>query len=522
MKDSNARKHLVFGIVLFGIATVSHSANINVTNGATDNVINGNCSVIEAIRSANDDSAIDACSSGNGDDQITLSSGVYSLTSIVDGRYGSNGTPCITSKIAIVGNGSTIRRNSATDFRIFCVGANGGLLLNDLTVSNGAASGPSITFRRGGGVMSMGALEVKNVTFRDNSAVAQGGGMLINGGTGEIRNSNFVNNTADDKGAAIRTDGNANVEISDSSFSENTAAFGGALFINNSTATITNSIFDNNQTSQMGGGVYFSGSQVNLLDSRITNNRTFGKGGGVRIDNGSDVSITRTIIDRNDSPDIGGGGIYVILSKLAIAESTISNNTAGRGAGLYVDVSATTLENTTLSGNSASVYGGAIYIDADENLAPYNASIIATNTSLINNQAGTGAGGLWMNPISKATLRNTVIALNTNRNCAGPGLIVVEEGNWFEDQYCSASAQGDPIVGPLSLNGGKTATHPLLENSPLIDAGFLAKCSSIDQTGKARPVGISCDIGAFEFSKVGKVTLAPIYDLLMDQDQPLN
>ena len=52
---------------------------------------------------------------------------------------------------------------------------------------------------------------------------------------------------------------------------------------------------------------------------------------------------------------------------------------------------------------------------------------------------------------------------------------------------------------PLADNGGSTWTHALLPGSPAIDAGDDAACPSTDQRDVARPQGLHCDIGAYEF-----------------------
>ena len=64
---------------------------------------------------------------------------------------------------------------------------------------------------------------------------------------------------------------------------------------------------------------------------------------------------------------------------------------------------------------------------------------------------------------------------------------------------------GNPRLDRLRDNGGPTATHALLPDSPAIDAGDPNGCRdalgallTADQRGFARPVGSACDIGAFE------------------------
>ncbi|MCB0108002.1 MAG: hypothetical protein KDE53_18900 [Caldilineaceae bacterium] len=75
--------------------------------------------------------------------------------------------------------------------------------------------------------------------------------------------------------------------------------------------------------------------------------------------------------------------------------------------------------------------------------------------------------------------------------------------NLSDDDSCGASfAQVDAAalnLGPLTNNGGPTATIALNAGSVAIDAGDNTRCPATDQRGVMRPVGSHCDIGAFEF-----------------------
>jgi hypothetical protein len=68
----------------------------------------------------------------------------------------------------------------------------------------------------------------------------------------------------------------------------------------------------------------------------------------------------------------------------------------------------------------------------------------------------------------------------------------------------SASAPINPLLGPLSDNGGPTPTMALLNGSPTLDAGddaLLLRPYALrkDQRGFPRKSGSHVDIGAFEF-----------------------
>lgn len=99
---------------------------------------------------------------------------------------------------------------------------------------------------------------------------------------------------------------------------------------------------------------------------------------------------------------------------------------------------------------------------------------------------------------------------NTAPNCASSSVIhpIVSTHSLIDDLSCSISGNGnitqvDPLLGPLSFNGGLTPTLSPLAGSPLVDAGDNTNCLSTDQRGLLRPVdklgsGAICDIGALE------------------------
>ncbi len=503
------------------LSNISYATDISVTSGAVDDTINGNCSLIEAIRSANTDSVVgaDACPAGSGSDQLDLGGATYSLTVVNDTNYGYNATPCITSEISIIGGGAIITRSSTSaDFRLICVADTGHLEIEDTTITNGKADGPSLSYQRGGAILVRGILDLDNVVLNGNTAAQQGGALLVDGGTANISNSTFEGNSAV-KGGAIRSDYNesndstALVNIVSSVFNNNQADHGGATFFSNSVANVNNSVISNNSSVSVGGGLYYSGSSGSIISSSVNGNITGEKGAGIRIDRSfpalisSNVTISNSIIDGNHAINYGGGGIYVILSNLTLEKTTISNNIAGsnnpdigRGGGLYVDVAHADVQNTTLSGNSAVVYGGGIYVDPDPDKALYNASITLKHVTVSSNSAIKGGEGIWLNPISKATLVNSIVAKNGSDDCgkAPTALMQDDGGNWFGDNRCTGVANGEPKLGPLSDNGGPTYTHALLTGSPAIDQGVLSDCLPTDQRGETRPIGSSCEPGAYE------------------------
>ena len=105
-------------------------------------VVDGGCSLVEAIRAANSDLPEGACPAGFEDDTIVLTVNV-TLNAVEEPDEGDNGLPTVTSPITIEAGGHTIERNtdSLVDFRIVKVASAGELVLRNATVSGGAATG---------------------------------------------------------------------------------------------------------------------------------------------------------------------------------------------------------------------------------------------------------------------------------------------------------------------------------------------------------------------------------------------
>jgi hypothetical protein len=114
------------------------------------------------------------------------------------------------------------------------------------------------------------------------------------------------------------------------------------------------------------------------------------------------------------------------------------------------------------------------------------------------------------------TLSNTIIAgnkvgtLGGDPDCSGP---VISHGYNLVESTTGCAGLGspgdllgvDPLLGPLTTQGGTTPTHPPLPGSPVIDHGNPAPpgsggdaCPDTDQRGVARPQLAGCDIGAHE------------------------
>ncbi len=427
------------------------------TVNTTDDELNadGDCSLREAIESANNDTGVDACTVGSGLDTITFSvTGTIFLTSTL---------PLIDDDVTIDG-GNTITIDGVSLYRVMDVNVGMTVNLTALTIANGLSTD-------GGGIFNSGTLTVTNSTFSGNRATSNGGGIYNGaGGTVTVINSTFSGNAA---GNDVLASGGGffnlgTLTVMNSTFSNNTARFYGSGGYNGGTLTVTGSTFVTN-SSDTGGGIY-----NNVGSTATINNSTF---------TGNSVTLY-------------GGGVYN-LGTLPVINSTFNNNASGDlGAGIYTS-GTLTVTNSTFSTNLSSDFGGGMY-----NAAGGTATI--NNSTFISNTASSTSGGGIYN-LGSVTLQNTIVAGSAGDDCAvGAGTLTADAFNLDSDGTCASATQHtmpEINLGPLTNNGGPTQTRALLPGSVAIDAGSDLVCAATDQRGVPRPQGPHCDVGAFELNQ---------------------
>jgi len=168
-----------------------------------------------------------------------------------------------------------------------------------------------------------------------------------------------------------------------------------------------------------------------------------------------------------------------------------------------VNYGACSLVNCTLADNSALYNGGAI-----DNV---EGSLALTQCTLAGNSAG-GAGGGIDNYLGSVTAANCIIANNGQDIYDWDGIssLVILIGANIVEQYVALGPviitgplyTNDPMLGPLSNNGGPTRTMLPQPGSPAINNGVASIAAGInyDQRGPGFPrvVGAAVDIGALE------------------------
>ncbi|MEO7326816.1 MAG: choice-of-anchor Q domain-containing protein [Dokdonella sp.] len=240
-------------------------------------------------------------------------------------------------------------------------------------------------------------------------------------------------------------------------------------------------------SSGRGGGAYAAGRLISKY-STISNNSvdeiTNSSGGGVAT-NGGAVILFSTISGNHAHV---GGGLYLGPGESGddaiVYESTLSGNTAAAGGGMTANVPLS-LYNSTVAFNTIPFQSGGVIgtvqgagLDLRKSPVRIDGSIIAGNLAVGTPDRPSDVGGEFSITVTGSH--------NLINHIAQPGL--------------TDTINADPLLGPLRLNGGMTATHALLPGSPAINAGNNTRNSDTDQRGEGFPrvLGGVADIGAYE------------------------
>jgi CSLREA domain-containing protein len=251
-------------------------------------------------------------------------------------------------------------------------------------------------------------------------------------------------------------------------------------------------VTDGNALGNTGGGIYNLGT-LTLTDSSISANSASSSGSG--ISNGGTMTVTDSTISGNSMTFGGGGGaISNFDATLTLNNSTVSGNSGG---GIY-NAGRLTLNNSTVSGNSSSARGGGI--------ANVSATLTLNNSTVSGNSSSELGGGI-ASLATTVTLNNSIIANSNGGDCLNVTASIKANYSLIEDGLGCINGinwnnlTGDPMLGPLQNNGGRTLTHALLAGSPAIDGGNPAYTGPLttDQRGSKRIIGAATDIGAFEY-----------------------
>lgn len=480
------QKHWILFFALLGAGIFlcegrAHAASIDVSSGASDVTVNGNCSIHEAVESARTNSAIDACTAGSGADTLNLPDGVYSIApSSVNLNFGHD----------------TLTIDGAS---------------RDGTIIDGTG-GYGMTYGGGSGLISvtLSSLTVRNSMGIASNSNTQANLTIIN----TLWHNNEVSGSSD---GIIEANGDAGPEsliISDSEFRDNT----GFLFLASSyqgfaSAELTNlEVYDNDHAS----GNSDSLMRVRTAQSITTSNvNIFNNEGGLEL-----YSNDILAHDINYYQNTGGALNFIpdppnakataynisVVNNQSIGAFTVVSDAGGYELDMY---------NVTIAENDTQY--PALFLMSDEN-DPLTGTI--SNISIANNSR-TGDFGLTMPAgvgiFSSSNIPPTVVFSNvllannldegTPRNCEVSSTIFawVSGGyNLSTDNTCtnlndesSDLHSANAALGALTEEN-ETWIMPLQAGSSAINAGATIAGIPTDQRGVSRPQGSAYDIGAYE------------------------
>jgi hypothetical protein len=254
-----------------------------------------------------------------------------------------------------------------------------------------------------------------------------------------------------------------------------------------------------------------SGVAVSLNALVLTNGYTTHAIQGGAIFNAGTLALNYCTLAGNSGDYTVAGGAIANQGQLTVLGCTFSGNSAGF-SGAIDNRSTCTLKNSTFYGNVAFAgNGGAI-----DN--PYGAVLSLLHCTFSGNSASS-LGGAIDNYQAQVNVTNSILSSNSGQDIysvsgstinAGGANIISALANAGTVVGGGTISSADPMLGPLTNNGGRTLTMMPRSGSPAIDAGVtsLAVGLAYDQRGPSYPrvVGSAVDLGALEYKAPPVIT----------------
>jgi CSLREA domain-containing protein len=426
-------RYLIVSLLVCCIAVTVSAATIVVNSTADENEstpANGNCTLREAVLSANGNLAVDACTAGEASpvvDVIDMPFGVFVLT-IAETGDASGGSLDLTDDVDLTGMGSS---------KTVLDGDGGEFLQAVLEVPVGVTVEVSDLWVRGG--------------YSNFDGISNNGTLTVTGCRIAYNNGRGIGNWG------IAT-------VSESTISHNYASTSGSGVYNSGVFTIIDSSVTNNTG---GGGGISNVSNLIVIRSTVSRNERMGIGGiGL-------IEILNSTISGNDAGSLTGGGVSINLDgSLVINNSTITENQASYGSGIFVQPNALAqIQNTIIAGNTGSP----------------DCYVSGTVLSTGGNIEGPGSSCGFTEPTDQVNVPLVDLALGPLLNHDGstkvhgllPGSVAIDTGVSAgplhgcpgEDQRGQLRTDGLCDVGPVEVQPGEDMTHIFVDSLESGDTG---------------------------------------------------
>ncbi|HEX37457.1 MAG TPA: T9SS type A sorting domain-containing protein [Candidatus Cloacimonetes bacterium] len=391
----------------------------------------------------------------------------------------------------------------------FMIGFHEGVHIEGITFSSCFHNG------YGGAISTNGSVTIRNCLFEDCSSDYNGGAIWAVGGTSlEIDNCIFESCDAD-KGGALYIELYENISIvnSDFIFCQSNEFSGGAILMNMSnTALIQECNFDNCTVFTVGdgGGLYSQDiMELSLIETIFQSCSSPAYGGGIQCYEVVDAIIDSCSFFSNISGS--GGGLSIHDSNVQITHSILRENEARTGAGCYLlDDALVWIDNSLFYSNNSSYYnskGGAFYVN--------NATLAVMNSTIVNNEVVTQAGGISHLGSHQITIYNSILWNNEPVDIWSTDSTKINVS--YSDITLPWNGEGNIAVDP-SFVDTSSYDYYLQELSPCIDSGnniYVQDLTDLDARVRIWDgAGIGeaiVDMGCYEYG-------APIYTI--DPEMP--
>ncbi len=371
----------VVAAVALGAPVSAGAATITVNTAADEANADGDCSLREAVATANG-TATDACAAGaSGADTIQLAAaGPYPLSAgemavsealTVMGDTGDRADRVIDPNLSSrVFNATATLTVRDLTIRKALTGGDGGAILSTAPVTATGVAFEDASAANGGAIFSSGSVTVTGSVFDNDDATTGGGGAVYSGnGPMTITDSEFQDHDAVTDGGAVWSGGTLNLNGENQFFGSDAGNRGGVAYGEGAVNVTGQSTFGGlaagkgNTAGAGGGGAIHAGGNVDVNgNTQFIDNDSTGPGGAIAVESPATLTIrSGPDFTGNDASTASGTGGCAKAAAITVQTgSTFTDNSAG-GAGGCLAASTANVNGATFLGNDTTTdYGGAI------------------------------------------------------------------------------------------------------------------------------------------------------------------